>query len=136
MSPIGRMAHKTSRTHKVFTGVELAENDASWQRLSPVGVKAGERIRTADVQLGKLDSEHSNDLTEPDVTDSPSAVVPKSVPSEHENVSEPVNPHFDRLAVIADLLADLPQAERREVIDELPPSDRAAIARLLIARGR
>ena len=54
LSRIGRIAHKTSWSRKAFTGIELADNDASWQRLSPVGVKAGERIRTADVQLGKL----------------------------------------------------------------------------------
>jgi hypothetical protein len=34
--------------------------------------------------------------------------------------------------MIADLLADLPQAERRAVIADLAPTDRAAIARLLI----
>ncbi len=38
----------------------------------------------------------------------------------------------DRLTVIADLLADLPQAERRAVIADLAPADRASIARLLI----
>ena len=40
-----------------------------------------------------------------------------------------------RLAVIADLLADLPEAERCEVIAELAPTERVEIARLLIARG-
>ena len=40
----------------------------------------------------------------------------------------------DRLEVIADLLADLPQEQRREVIADLAPADRAAIARLLIGR--
>ncbi len=48
--------------------------------------------------------------------------------------SPDTNPDTDRLAVIADLLSDLPQAERREVIAELPPADRAAIARMLIGR--
>ena len=38
----------------------------------------------------------------------------------------------NRLPVIADLLADLPESERREVIAELSPVDRATIARLLI----
>ena len=41
----------------------------------------------------------------------------------------------DRLAVIADLLADLPEQQRREVIADLPPADRAAVARLLIGKG-
>lgn len=36
-----------------------------------------------------------------------------------------------RLAVLADLLADLPAPERREVIASLPPTDRVAIARLI-----
>jgi len=35
--------------------------------------------------------------------------------------------------VIADLLVDLPPAVRAQLVDELPPSDRVAIARLLIA---
>lgn len=42
----------------------------------------------------------------------------------------------DRLAVIADLLADLPAEERAEVIAELDPAERAAIARLLIGHGK
>jgi Mg/Co/Ni transporter MgtE len=35
------------------------------------------------------------------------------------------------LAVLADLLADLPSPQRREVIASLPTEDRAAIARLI-----
>ncbi len=38
-----------------------------------------------------------------------------------------------RLGVIADLLADLPQAERQEVIATLAPADRVAIAKELIS---
>ena len=41
----------------------------------------------------------------------------------------------ERLEVIADLLADLPAAERAKVIAELAPAERAAIARLLIGKG-
>jgi hypothetical protein len=37
-----------------------------------------------------------------------------------------------KLAVLADLLADLPTAERRAVIASLPAADRVAIARLLV----
>ncbi len=40
----------------------------------------------------------------------------------------------DRLEVIADLLADLAEAERQEVIAQLAPADRVTIARLLIGR--
>ena len=40
-----------------------------------------------------------------------------------------------KLEVIADLLAGLPEAERRDVITELAPADRVAVARLLIARS-
>jgi Mg/Co/Ni transporter MgtE len=58
------------------------------------------------------------------------------VPSECESVQQTADSGADRLAVIADLLADLPDAERREVIAELPPADRAAIARLLIGSNR
>jgi hypothetical protein len=63
-------------------------------------------------------------------------VVPSLVPSERDNKQQTGDSGADRLAVIADLLADLPDAERREVIAELPPADRAAIARLLIGRNR
>ena len=45
--------------------------------------------------------------------------------------AQPQSPHGDRLAIIADLLADLPQAERREVIADLPPEDRLTIAKML-----
>ena len=37
-----------------------------------------------------------------------------------------------KLAVLADLLADLPSPQRREVIAGLPAADRVAIARMLI----
>ena len=62
-------------------------------------------------------------------------MVPKLVPSEREIVQQAADSGSDRLAVIADLLTDLPDAERREVIAELPPADRAAIACLLIGRN-
>ena len=37
----------------VFDGVELAHSEAKRQRLPLLGVKAGNRIQTDDVQLGK-----------------------------------------------------------------------------------
>jgi len=37
-----------------------------------------------------------------------------------------------KLAVLTDLLADLPSPERREVIASLPVADRAAIAKLIV----
>ena len=40
-----------------------------------------------------------------------------------------------RLAVLTDLLADLPEADRRELIADLRPADRVAIARRLIGSG-
>jgi len=39
-----------------------------------------------------------------------------------------------KLAVLADLLADLPGPQRREVIASLPAEDRAGIAHLLVSR--
>ena len=36
------------------------------------------------------------------------------------------------MAVIADLLADLPEAERREVIAGLPTADRVIVAKILL----
>ncbi len=61
-----------------------------------------------------------------------------TTPAGQAGTSEPAQADADkaRLAVIADLLADLPDNERREVIAELPPADRAGIARLLIGRNR
>jgi hypothetical protein len=41
----------------------------------------------------------------------------------------------DRLAVISGVLSDLPEEQRAEVIGQLDPAERAAIARLLIGRG-
>jgi len=38
---------------KALTGTELADKDAKGQRVSSLGGKAGEGIRTLDVQLGK-----------------------------------------------------------------------------------
>ena len=38
-----------------------------------------------------------------------------------------------KLAVLADLLADLSSPQRREVIASLPTEDRAAIAKLVVA---
>jgi hypothetical protein len=60
-----------------------------------------------------------------------------TTPAGQAGESEPAQADADkaRLAVIADLLAELPDAERREVIADLPPADRAAIARLLIGRN-
>jgi hypothetical protein len=60
-----------------------------------------------------------------------------TTPAGQAGASEPAPANTDkaRLAVIADLLADLPDAQSREVIAELPPADRAAIARLLIDRN-
>ena len=52
------------------------------------------------------------------------------VPSDIENGPN----RADRLEIIADLLADVPSAQRAEVIGELPPADRVAIPPLLIAK--
>lgn len=53
-----------------------------------------------------------------------------------DTTTEPTQPRYDhseRLSMITDLIADLPQAERREVIATLSPADRVALAKLLIA---
>jgi hypothetical protein len=48
-------------------------------------------------------------------------------------LTKPTEPTDEtRLAVLADLLAALPQADRRSLIADLPPADRVAIARKLI----
>jgi len=65
-------------------------------------------------------------LTEPDAGACTSACT-----SEGENGSNSA----DKLAVIAELLADLPADQRADVIGELAPAERVAIARLLIGKG-
>ncbi len=93
-------------------------------------MRAADEIRTHDVQLGKPNGQCSKDLSEQVDTNGAELVVPKTVPSEHENTHKSAD--SDRLAVIADLLADLPQAERRAVIADLAPADRVTIAGLLM----
>ena len=73
---------------------------------------------------------------------------PTCVPSERENVTvssqqgagdtvtKPTEPTDEtRLAMLVDLLAALPEADRRELIADLSPADRVAIARRLIGSG-
>jgi len=74
-------------------------------------------------------------MQEKEDTDGHAPVVPKLGSSEHENGAESAGPEADRLAIIADLLADLPESERQAVIADLAPADRHTIARLLIRRN-
>jgi hypothetical protein len=63
--------------------------------------------------------------------------VPKSVPGGLEGQSSGVSHcttattgnETTRLAVLADLLSNLPAAERRDIIASLSPADRVAIAK-------
>ena len=51
-------------------------------------------------------------------------------------VTKPTEPTDEtRRVVLAELLADLPEADRRELIADLSPADRVAIARRLIGSG-
>jgi hypothetical protein len=53
-----------------------------------------------------------------------------------DTVTKPTEPTDEtRLVVLAELLADLPEVDRRELIADLSPADRVAIARRLIASG-
>ena len=70
----------------------------------------------------------TNDIEE--VTEGKSDACTNACTSNAENGSN----RAGKLGVIADLLVDLPEAERRDVISDLSPTDRVAIARLLIAR--
>jgi hypothetical protein len=50
-----------------------------------------------------------------------------------DTVAKPTEPTDEtRLAMLAELLAALPEVDRRELIADLPTSDRVAIARRLI----
>jgi hypothetical protein len=101
--------------------------------------------RTHNIQLGRLTGECSKSLENQVVTEPKGDGRPRCVPSERENVTvssqqgasdtvtKPTEPTDEtRLAVLADLLAALPEVDRRELIADLPTSDRVAIARLLI----
>jgi len=88
----------------------------------PVGRSGLEQRDVTDFNSSRLRNQPSSSGAESGAESADSA--PKALESD-----------TDRLAVIADLLADLPQAGRREVIAQLPRADRAAIARLLIGRN-
>ena len=50
-----------------------------------------------------------------------------------DTVTKPTEPTDEtRLAMLADLLAALPETDRRSLIADLPPADRVAIARKLM----
>jgi hypothetical protein len=50
-----------------------------------------------------------------------------------DTVTKPTEPTDEtRLAVLADLLAALPETDRRSLIADLRPADRVAIARIFI----
>lgn len=85
-----------------------------------------------DSPLGHISAAHALDHA----PDSQNDVAPTTSPDAPATQAGKEAPLPDRLELIADLLADLPQTERREVIAELPPSARAAIARLLIGSRR
>lgn len=59
-------------------------------------------------------------------------MVPNCVPSDASNVTDSAD--SAGLAVIADLLAELPEDERRSVIADMVPADRVAVAKLLVTR--
>jgi hypothetical protein len=101
--------------------------------------------RTHNIPLGRPTGEHSKPLEQQDVIDSDSDGMTKCMTLEPENVTvssqqgasdtvtKPTEPTDEaRLMVLAELLADLPEVERRELIADLSPADRVAIARRLI----
>jgi hypothetical protein len=101
--------------------------------------------RAHNIKLGRPTEECSKSLEQQDVVDSDSDDMTKCMTWEPENVTvssqqgasdtvtKPTEPTDEaRLAVLADLLAALPEVDRRELIADLPASDRVAIARLLI----
>ena len=96
--------------------------------------QAGDGTRTHNNQLGRPSGGDSKDIQNQEDTDPAGLVAPKSVPSEPENAPDSASSDHNRLAVIADLLADLPEAQSREAISQLTPQDHVAVAQLLIAR--
>ena len=90
--------------------------------------------RTHNHRSAKLDGDDSKSSQNQGDTGPAGLVAPKSVPSEPENAPDSASSDHNRLAVIADLLADLPEAQSREAISQLTPQDHVAVAQLLIAR--
>ena len=67
------------------------------------------------------------------MTPEPENVTVSSPQGAGDTLTKPTKPADEtRLAVLADLLADLPEVDRRELIADLSPADRVAIARRLI----
>jgi hypothetical protein len=67
------------------------------------------------------------------MTPEPENVTVSSQQGASDTVTKPTEPTDEtRLAVLLDLLAALPETDRRELIADLPTSDRVAIARLLM----
>jgi hypothetical protein len=104
--------------------------------------------RTHNIQQGRPTGECSKPLEQQDVIDFNSDGMTKCMTSETENitvssqqgasdtVTKPTEPTDEtRLAILTELLANLPEVDRRELIADLPASDRVAIARQLIGSG-
>ena len=67
------------------------------------------------------------------MTPEPENVTVSSQQGADDTLTKPTKPTDEtRLVVLAELLADLPEVDRRELIADLPASDRVAIARLLM----
>ena len=70
------------------------------------------------------------------MTPEPENVTVSSQQGASDTVTKPTEPTDEtRLAMLVDLLAHLPETDRRSLIADLPPADRVAIARRLIGSG-
>jgi len=69
-----------------------------------------------DTQHGKLVEQGHKSLAAQGDTETPPAVVPELVPSEAENGADSGHKGADRLAVIAEVLADLPEPMRAAIL--------------------
>jgi hypothetical protein len=80
----------------------------------------------------------TKDASDKDLGISQNSGMPKSMPCAHENDTESglsdAGPPSPDIAVLADLLATLPDPDRAGIIVDLPQDQRLAIARLLAAR--
>jgi hypothetical protein len=121
-------ASEGNRTHnRRFTKVAAATSNALLSLpLAPAADKAVPKTVPSrpEGETGNATSDHNGDSASSTMTTSTSNGV---------NGITTASSTTTRLAVLADLLADLPAAERREVIASLPSTDRAAIAKLLVS---
>ena len=96
-----------------------------------VGQTGRYRTRTSDLFLVREEKGEHKPAAKQEVAEGGDEACTSACTREAENRPN----RTDRLRLLADLLADVPAAERADVIRELTPAERVAVAKLLVRRG-